>query len=361
MPTPFPNLAAVLSASLDAVVVIEDTGLVVDWNSNAERIFGYSRAEAMHRQIAELIIPVDARAAHLHGMVRYLDFGEIRIVGTRTKLSALHKDGHEIPVEIAVMVYSGIGNRRFLGFIRDLTKEAADAAQIATLNAEVLQVSRLNAMGTAASMLAHELNQPLAAANNYLAGCHQLANQSKFPQQVDLIGGILKAQDAIRRAAGAVEAVREIVGKRPMPRSKIRLQILMDNSISLLGSNLPIKPVFEMDPEAKYVSVDQGQVEQVLLNIMRNAIEAIHGLPNPILVCSSNRKGDEVEVCIRDNGPGLSDEARKHLFNPFRSTKETGLGIGLSICRSIIEEQGGKLWAKSDGFGTAFCFTLQGS
>ena len=163
-----PILEAVLATSLDAVVVMGNSGLVAGWNKNAQRIFGYTRAEAMDRKVAELIIPPSLRAAHQHGLDRYLSTGATTILGKRMKIRAMHRQGHEFPVELAVTIYSGIGTQYFISFLRDVTGETASAANLEILRAELLQLSRLNAMGTAASMIAHELNQPLAAASNYL-------------------------------------------------------------------------------------------------------------------------------------------------------------------------------------------------
>ncbi len=160
------------------------------------------------------------------------------------------------------------------------------------------------------------------------------------------------------RAAGVVKGVREIVAKRPIARTTFPLRALIRNSMRLIGRTLPVTPVLKLDPEAKYVSVNKGQFEQVLLNILKNAIEATHGQPNPSVICSSKRSGDTVEICIQDNGHGLTHEAKENLFSPFHSTKEDGLGVGLSICRAIIEQHGGKLWVDPDASGTAFCFTV---
>jgi len=288
---PARSLTAILATSLDAVVVTDEAGVVVGWNTNAEQIFGYSEAEALHGQVAELIIPNHSRAAHFHGMGRYLNSGESRILGKRVKFSALHKEGHEFPIELAVTTTTAV-DKCFVAFLRDLTSEMAAASKIEALQNEVLHLSRLNAMGTAAAMLAHELNQPLAAAINYLGGCQQLASSIQSPQAADLTFGIIHAQKAIARAAGVVKEVRGIVAMRPIARSKFQLRTLISSSTRLIGSSLPVTPVLKLDPDAKYVSVNKGQFEQVLLNILKNAIEAIHGRPNPSLICWSKRSGD---------------------------------------------------------------------
>lgn len=229
-----PSLKAVLDTSLDAVVVMEESGLVAGWNKNAERTFGYTRAKAMHRSVAELIIPPDQRAAHYRGIKRYLDLGEVHILGKRSKFTAMHRDGHQFPVELAVTIYSGSDSRCFIGFIRDLTAETAAAAEIESLHAEVLQLSRLNAMGTAASMIAHELNQPLAAAVNYLGACKNIVSKSEGIELDQLALGITRAQEAIFRASRVTKVVREIVTKQPKLHSNIHLGSLFIDTVRLL-------------------------------------------------------------------------------------------------------------------------------
>jgi len=324
-------------------------------------MFGYSEAEALNGQVADLIIPIHSRAAHTYSMNRYLNFGEVRVLGKRLKLSALHKKGHEFPIEIAVTISSAIDTKFFIAFIRDLTSELEAAAKIETLQNKVLQLNRLQAMGTAAAMLAHELNQPLAAATNYLAGCRHLADGIQSPHAIGLRTAITHAEEAIMRAAGVVKGVREIIAKRPIACSTFELQTLINGAMRLVEGSMPVTPVLKLDLAAKYVSVNKGQFEQVLLNILKNAVEAIGERPSPSLTLSSKRSGDVVEVCVRDNGDGLTDEAVENLFSPFNSTKEDGLGVGLSICRVIVEQHGGKMWVSSDASGTAVCFTVASS
>ena len=218
---PGPSLDAVLATSLDAVVVMGNTGLVVDWNANAERIFGYTKPEAMHQKVSDLIIPANQRAGHLHGMERYVNTGVSNVLGKRLKVQAMHRDGHEFPVELAITIYSGIGNQYFISFLRDLTKETDAAAKIEILRAELLQLSRLNAMGIAASMIAHELNQPLATASNYLAACQHIASKVDFDEILYLKEGLARGQEAIVRAATVVKTVREVIAKPITPHERI--------------------------------------------------------------------------------------------------------------------------------------------
>ncbi len=356
---PAPSLEAVFATSLDAVVVVENTGLVVGWNKNAQRIFGYTKEEAMHQKVADLIIPADQRARHLHGMDRYLTTGVTKMLGKRLKVQATHRDGHEFPVELAVTIYSGIGTQYFISFLRDLTAETAAAAKIEVLRAELIQISRLSAMGTAASMIAHELNQPLAAASNYLAACQHLASKVDFNELPLMNEGLANIHDAIFRAASVVKTVREVVAKPITPHERLDINTLIDATAKFVKSTLPVPIEIRLAHDAMFVSANKGQIEQVFLNLIKNAAEAVVGEPNPKIVCSSTRIGRRVKICIHDNGPGLSKEVQATLFAPFKSSKKGGLGLGLTICRTIVEEHGGRLSVKTDARGTAFCFRLQ--
>ena len=352
-----PSLDAIMATSLDGVVATDEHGTVIGWNHNAETIFGYTALEALQQPIDELIIPANTRSAHNHGMNRYVTTGVVHILGSRVKVSALHKEGHEFPIELAVMITSKVGTKCFVAFIRDLTAEIAAKEKIEILQNEILHLNQLNAMGTAAAMIAHELNQPLAAAKNYLSGCQRLM-QSGNSQDENLDFAINNAQDAINTAAGIVKEVRAIVGQQPVERSPFDLKTLMVNAVRLIGSSLPSRPIYELGRSAKTVTVNRGEIEQVLLNLIRNAGEALKDHSNPVITCSSKRVGDMVEVCVRDNGAGLSVTAQDNLFTAFKSAKEDGLGLGLSICRAIIEQRGGNIWVESDHSGTAFTFTV---
>lgn len=357
MRSPTSSLDAIMATSLDGVVATDKNGTVIGWNRNAEAIFGYTVQEALKRPMDEMIIPANTRAAHNHGMNRYLTTGEVHILGSRVRVTALHKEGHEIPIELAVMITSKVGNKCFVAFIRDLTAEIATKEKIEILQNELLHLNRLNAMGTAAAMIAHELNQPLATATNYLSGCKRLI-KSGSAQDENIGLAINNAQKAIRTAAGIVKEVRAIVGQQPVESSPYELKALLINAVRLIGSSLPSKPVYNLSRSAKMVQVNRGEIEQVLLNLIKNAAEAIKDQPDPMIICSSKRAGDFVEICIRDNGRGLSNNAHNNLFTAFKSTKENGMGLGLSICRAIVEQRGGTIWVESDASGTAVTFTV---
>ncbi len=352
-----PSLDAIMATSLDGVVATDEHGTVVGWNANAEAISGYTAAEALLQPMDELIIPANTRSAHNHGMNRYVTTGVVHILGSRVKVTASHEDGHEFPIELAVMTTSKLGNRTFIAFIRDLTAEIAAKERIEILQNELLHLNRLNAMGTAAAMIAHELNQPLAAATNYLSACQRLfQNSGSQDENIDFaIEGI---QQAITTAARIVKDVRAIVSQQSVESSPHELKTLMTNAVRLIEGSLPTRPIYNLGRAAKTVAVNRGEIEQILLNLVRNAAEAVKDHADPVIMCSSKRAGDMVEICVRDNGTGLSDTAQQNLFTAFKSGKEDGLGLGLSICRAIVEQRGGNIWVQSDNSGTAVTFTV---
>ena len=353
------SLAAIMDTSLDGVVATDENGIIIGWNRNAETIFGHTALEALQRPMDELIIPSDARSAHNRGMNRYLTTGVVHILGKRVNVTALHKEGHEFPVELAVMVTSKVDTKCFVAFIRDLTFEIAAKEKIEILQNELLHFNRLNAMGTAAAMIAHDLNQPLAAATNYLSACQSLILNSNGSQQESLGYAIGNAQEAIRTAAGIVKAVRRIVSRQSAEMRPYMLRGLITNAVRLMGSSLPSEPIYELGYSAKSVSVNRGEIEQVLFNLIKNAAEAVRNHPKPIIICSSKRVGDIVEICVRDNGLGFSATAQENLFTALKSTKEDGLNLGLLICREIVEQRGGNIWVESDNTGTAVTFTVE--
>jgi len=225
------------------------------------------------------------------------------------------------------------------------------------LQLELMHVQRLGIMGQTAAMLAHEINQPLTAANNFLAALRRTYAEApdKVPGLLDRIG------QQIQRASSILGKLRHFIAKRENERTAEMPDILIEDAVVLLGTidaSVTLKTQIANDLPA--VMVDRVQLQQVLVNLMRNAIEAMRDSPRrelTLAVAAASR--DSVEISVSDTGPGLPKEVAAQLFEPFVSTKPEGMGVGLSICRSIIAQHGGRIWAdpNPDG-GTAFRFVL---
>lgn len=226
-------------------------------------------------------------------------------------------------------------------------------------------MSRFTALGEMASTLAHEINQPLTAINNYLKGCHRLLQRFEGDDVPPLRDALAKAADQALRAGQIIRRLREFVSRGDSERRVENLAKLIEDAstLALVGAREnAIAVSFRLDPKAELVLVDRIQVQQVLVNLIRNAIEILLESPGARELEIATIQGNDgtVQVSVADSGAGLAPEVRAHLFRPFVTTKQKGMGLGLSICRTIIEAHGGKIWVdpRPKG-GTVFRFTLR--
>ncbi len=229
--------------------------------------------------------------------------------------------------------------------------------EVESLQDQLIHTSRVNAMNTMAGMLAHELNQPLTAAANYLGGTKRLLTQDP-PAIAEALKGVNETQDAVLRAGLIITSIRQMVSGKSGTKVNVKVKDLVEDSIRLLGSSMKIAPMVEIGASADEIWVDQVQIEQVLLNLARNANEAIQGQESPFIRIAAVSDGEFVEMSVSDNGTGIPDEMRDVLFSPFKSATGTGLGIGLSVCRTIVEQHGGRIWLDETDDFTTFKFSL---
>ena len=217
---------------------------------------------------------------------------------------------------------------------------------------------RLNLMGETASTLAHELKQPLTSATNYLAVLKNLCAKSGAEQELSVAQ---KMGDQLVRANAIIQRLRNFIENRSGERQQEKPETLVTDAIALLGIlDMRYRLQTEIEPDLPEILVDRVQIQQVLVNLMRNAVEAMEDSTRKELSLSVTRaKPDMVEFKLRDSGPGLPPKIRERIFEPFNSTKTDGMGVGLSICKRIIQDHGGRIWVEdAPGGGTLFCFTL---
>jgi two-component system sensor kinase FixL len=308
-------------------------------------------------------MPTPHREAHDGYLERYYRTGERRIIGIGRVVVGERKDGSTFPMELAVGEMRGKEGRFFTGFVRDLSERQEAERRFQELQSELVHVSRLTALGEMASALAHELNQPLSAITNYVTGSRQLLARDEPP--LDKVrGGLDKASEQALRAGQIIRRLREFVARGETERQPEPLRQLLEeaSALALVGAReRGIDVRFEIDHEVHLVVADKVQVQQVVLNLIRNAIDAMEESPRPSIHIGARRYCEGmVEVSVRDTGPGLSEEVAARLFHPFVTTKETGMGIGLSISKTIVEAHGGRLWGENSvGGGAVFRFTLR--
>jgi two-component system sensor kinase FixL len=243
---------------------------------------------------------------------------------------------------------------------RDITERKAVRARLDQLQSELIHVSRLNDMGQVAAGLAHELNQPLSAISNYIAGAQKLIERGELERAIE---GCERAAAQVARAGEVIRRLRDFVEKAETQRRPERLDAVIEESraLALLGGRGDgVEVEIAIAPDAGRALMDRIQIQQVLVNLIRNAAEAMAGgAVKRLTVCSRRSPAEMVEVSVTDTGPGLSDAIKARLFQPFSTTKPTGMGVGLSICRSIVEAHGGRIEAEANADGGAtFRFTL---
>ena len=241
----------------------------------------------------------------------------------------------------------------------DVTDAEQKEQEFRLLQAQLVELGRLNAMGTMAATLAHELNQPLAAISNYAAGCIALMNEDKLTSG-KVREGIESIALASMRAGQIIRRLRDMTNRAPPNVASFNLAEAVADSIHLVNAGSPcVTKLAPRSPTTGYACADRIQVQQVLINLLKNACESVANKRGARVIASISRENGEFKVSIADNGPGISIEKRKTLFDWTESDKSEGMGLGLSISRTIIDRQGGKIWLESTSEqGSEFAFTL---
>lgn len=353
---------SILATVPDAMVVIDERGKILSFSAAAERLFGWRESELLGENVG-LLMTDDERARHQNYLRRYLDTSEARIIGLGRVVTGQKRDGTRFPMELAVGEAHSEGHRVFTGFMRDLTERQRAELRLKELQSELIHVSRVSAMGTMASTLAHELNQPLTAVANYLEAGRDVIRDDR-PETKALAAEALEeaAREALR-AGSIVRRLRDFVQRGELEQRPEPLAQLVEEASRLAlmgGRERGVRGFIALDPAAPAVVVDRVQVQQVLVNLLRNAVEAMADAPVRDVTIRSQAEGALVRVSVIDTGHGIDPAVAPRLFEAFSSSKDSGMGLGLSICRTIIEAHGGRIWAEAgpDGRGTAFHFTL---
>jgi two-component system, LuxR family, sensor kinase FixL len=357
------HLTSILNTVPDAMIVIDARGVIQSFSVAAERLFGYAASEAVGKNV-KMLMPSPYRENHDGYIGRYLATGERRIIGIGRLVVGERKDGSTFPMELAVGEMKSGNRRYFTGFVRDLTERQYTERRLQELQSELVQVSRLTAMGEMASTLAHELNQPLSAIANYMKGSRRLLQEETDERSALLREALDKAAEQAMRAGQIIRRLREFVARGETEQKLESISKLVEeaSALALVGAKeIGVRVRYKFDRRHDLVLADKVQIQQVLLNLIRNAIDAMMDTPRRELTVSVAPTDHQmIEISVADTGSGIPEEVASQLFQPFFTTKAHGMGVGLSICRTIVEAHEGRIGMRPNpGGGTIFYFTLR--
>jgi two-component system sensor kinase FixL len=281
-----------------------------------------------------------------------------------TEYRTLTDTGTRWILGLAQVIRGGEGaSDRFVGLNIDISRRKSQEEALRRAEADLMQLSRLTAMGTMGSMLAHELNQPLAAVANYLSAVRKMLPEQVLGDQPRIGQALSRAEECVLRSGDIIRRLREFVaGGKLHARAEALEPIVRESATIALEGGAMRRPELrlELAPEAARVFADRIQIQQVLVNLVRNASEAMEDVERPVIEISAGvPEAGQVEIRVSDRGGGIPAQLDDTLFSPFVTTKSEGMGVGLAICRTIVEAHGGRIWAEQrDGGGTSFRFTV---
>ncbi|GAB2679234.1 PAS domain-containing sensor histidine kinase [Aliiglaciecola aliphaticivorans] len=353
---------AIVNSVVEAVITIDQVGKIKSFNNAALKMFGYSLQEVLDKNV-KILMPPKQSEQHDQYLAKYMETNETHIIGTGRVLTAKRKDGSMFPIHLSVSEIVNPEGRVFVGLIRDITQQLASEDKTRRLTEQLAHFDRLNALGEMAVAVAHEINQPLTAIALFSATAKNMCEKRHYDGLPELLD---KLTQQSLRAGSVLERVQRMTKKGDSQKEAVASNILIEEVIKLIE---PVSRLHEITIQVDTIGenvevfVDRVQIQQVILNLLRNAMESMQAIEfkngNILAIKTTQVSQSTLQVSIEDTGCGLSQALKDELYTPFSTTKKNGMGIGLSISKSIIEEHGGQLNFKdNERYGTIFYFTL---
>jgi PAS domain S-box-containing protein len=361
------QVRAILEGALDAVVGMDASGVVIDWNQQAEATFGYPREEAIGQPLSKLIIPAELRAQHERGLEKYFETGEGPMLNRRVEVEGQRKDGGRVPIELAITVVKGWGFYRFNAFVRDISDRRAADAERNRLLEEAREANRMKDEFLA--MLSHELRTPLSA---IVGWAHMLRtgglDEATVARAIETIDRNAKVQNQL--IEDILDVSRIVAGKFHLEMRSVDIVRLVEtaaDTVSPLARTKGVQLKQDLDPVVRPCCPaigDPDRLQQVVWNLLTNAIKFTPKGGTVTVEVHRRDEPAEIEIVVRDTGIGIAPDFLPHIFERFRqagtgSRRQGGLGLGLSIVHHIVEAHGGNVTATSDGEGKGAAFTVR--
>lgn len=356
------HLRAILETAVDGIITIDDHGIISSFNRAAEAMFGYSALEVIGQNV-RVLMPEPYHSEHDGYLQRYFNTGEPRIIGIGREVVGQRKDGFIFPMEVSVAEVDVPGSMTFMGIIRDVSERKALERAIRENQEQLAHFDRITMMGEMAAGMAHEINQPLAAINTFAQASRRLV-ESGQEDKTDLLQILEEISHQAERAGEVIRRLRGMVKKTPSDRGVVDIKPVLRETIRMAKLDSRALNIFFgqcSEPRELIVEIDTIQIQQVLLNLIRNAMEAIGDSRRDgrIEIFATRYAADEVHVSIKDNGIGINDVLAEKIAHPFFTTKPTGMGMGLTISQSILQSHGGRLWFENNAeSGATFFISL---
>jgi two-component system, LuxR family, sensor kinase FixL len=355
------ELQALLDAAVDGIVIIDEAGVIGAFNLAAERMFGYEASQVIGGPV-ELLMPEPHKSRHRGYMRRYLETRDPHVIGRGREVEGRHSSGRIFPIHLAVGEAVSAGYRQFVGIIRDLSSQRATEERTRSLENRLAQVDRFSLMGEMAAGIAHEINQPLSAIATYAQAAKRLVAKTPL-DRATLADVSEKIDEQARRAGDVIRNLRKLARKHEISKERLDANGLVSGILNLIEADahvegIPVMTEFAEDlPE---ILGDALQLQQVLLNLTRNSVDAMRdGLHNERgILINTERTSNGVSISVTDHGHGVSSHLGGSIFNPFVTTKREGLGVGLAISSTIVEACGGRLSYENNDVGATFTITL---
>jgi len=352
------NALNILDSVVDAVLTIDDQGVIQFVNAATERLFHYPARDLVGQPVT-ILMPEPYKAQHQQFVDSFLATREAKIIGIGRELTAVTREGDVFPVYLAVNEIKTGERSYFAGIVRDLTEQKQNQEALLEQRERLARVGRLSTMGEMTASIAHEINQPLTAISAYSTACMKLLEKDSTDVS-RVLDGLRKLNEQSLRAGAVIERIQRFVRHEGSEKKLIDLNELMRDLVHLAAADARLHSVdlhFELQDDLPQVYGDPVQIQQVALNLIRNAIDAmleVHCAYGADVVVRTQRCDEGVEVAVIDLGTGVTEDNEALVFSPFHTTKAEGMGMGLSICRSIVRHHGGDLnFVNNKGRGEA--------